>query len=56
MRHDMMAPCASYKALAETVRHHFADPNDTLRKLFSRLAFNILCGNSDDYTGNHAAV
>jgi len=27
----------------------------TLRELFSRLIFNILCGNTDDHARNHAA-
>ena len=52
---DMMARYASYETLAEIIRHHFAGPKDTLRELFSRLAFNILCGNTDDHARNHAA-
>ena len=52
---DMMARYASYETLAEIIRHRFADPKDTLRELFSRLAFNILCGNTDDHARNHAA-
>jgi serine/threonine protein kinase HipA of HipAB toxin-antitoxin module len=27
----------------------------TLRELYSRLVFNILCGNTDDHARNHAA-
>lgn len=52
---DMMARYASYETLAEIIRHRFTEPRDTLRELFSRLAFNILCGNTDDHARNHAA-
>ena len=52
---DMMARYVSYETLAEIIRHRFADSKDTLRELFSRLAFNILCGNTDDHARNHAA-
>lgn len=52
---DMMARYASYETLAEIIRHRFTDPKDTLRELFSRLVFNILCGNTDDHARNHAA-
>lgn len=52
---DMMARYASYETLAETIRHRFTDPKDTLKELFSRLVFNILCGNTDDHARNHAA-
>ena len=51
----MMARYASYETLAEIIRHRFTDPKDTLKELFSRLAFNILCGNTDDHARNHAA-
>ena len=52
---DMMARYASYEDFAEIIRHRFADPKETLKKLFSRLVFNILCGNTDDHARNHAA-
>lgn len=52
---DMMVRYASYETLTEIIRHRFTDPKDTLRELFSRLAFNILCGNTDDHARNHAA-
>ena len=52
---EMMARYASYEDLAELVRHRFADAPATLRELFSRLVFNILCGNTDDHARNHAA-
>src|SRR5690606_18075858 len=52
---EMMARYASYEALAEIIRHRFTDPKQTLRELFSRLVFNILCGNNDDHARNHAA-
>ncbi len=52
---DMMARYASYEVFAEIIRHRFIDPKVTLRELFSRLVFNILCGNTDDHARNHAA-
>jgi len=52
---DMMARYASYETLAQIIRHRFTDPKDTLKELFSRLVFNILCGNTDDHARNHAA-
>lgn len=52
---EMMARYASYEVLAEIIRHRFLAPRDTLRELFGRLVFNILCGNTDDHARNHAA-
>ena len=52
---DMMARYASYEVLAEIIRHQFLNPTETLKELFSRLVFNILCGNTDDHARNHAA-
>jgi serine/threonine-protein kinase HipA len=52
---DMTARYASYETLAEIIRHRFTDPKQTLKELFSRLVFNILCGNTDDHARNHAA-
>jgi serine/threonine-protein kinase HipA len=52
---EMMARYASYETLAEIIRHQFTAPKKTLKELFSRLLFNILCGNTDDHTRNHAA-
>jgi serine/threonine-protein kinase HipA len=52
---EMMARYASYEDLAEVIRHRFTDARATLRELFSRLVFNILCGNTDDHARNHAA-
>jgi serine/threonine-protein kinase HipA len=52
---EMMARYASYEVLAEIIRHCFIDPKKNLRELFSRLTFNILCGNTDDHARNHAA-
>jgi serine/threonine-protein kinase HipA len=46
---------ASYGGLAEVIRERFEKPRQTLRELFSRAAFNILCGNTDDHARNHAA-
>jgi len=52
---DMMARYASYETLAEIIRIRFQQPKKTLKELFSRLCFNILCGNTDDHARNHAA-
>ncbi len=52
---EMMARYASYETFAEIIRNRFSDPKKTLKELFSRLAFNILCGNTDDHARNHAA-
>ena len=52
---DMMARYASYETLAEIIRHRFTNPKAALMELFSRLVFNILCGNTDDHARNHAA-
>ena len=52
---EMMARYASYEHLAEIIRHRFAAPQNTLRELFGRLLFNVLCGNTDDHARNHAA-
>ncbi len=52
---EMMARYASYELLGEIIRKRFDDPKDTLRELYARLVFNILCGNTDDHARNHAA-
>lgn len=52
---EMSARYASYQDLAEIVRLRFRAPRKTLRELFCRLVFNILCGNTDDHARNHAA-
>ncbi len=52
---EMMARYASYQDLAEIIRHRFTAPSETLRELFSRIVFSILCGNTDDHARNHAA-
>lgn len=52
---EMMAAYASYEKLAEIIRHRFVDAKATLRELFGRIVFNVLCGNTDDHARNHAA-
>lgn len=52
---EMMAEHASYQTLAEIIRLRFKSPKATLRELFGRLVFNIICGNTDDHARNHAA-
>ncbi len=46
---------ATYAGIAHQIRAQFVDPDATLRELFSRISFNILCGNTDDHGRNHAA-
>ena len=52
---EMMARYASYETFAEIIRHRFTNPRKSLKEVFSRLVFNILCGNTDDHARNHAA-
>jgi serine/threonine-protein kinase HipA len=52
---EMMARYASYEDLATIIRHRFKAPRETLRELFARMLFNVLCGNTDDHARNHAA-
>ena len=52
---EMMARYASYETLAEIIRTRFKNAPHTLRELYSRIAFNILVGNTDDHARNHAA-
>ena len=52
---EIMAAYASYEKLAEIIRHRFVDARVTLRELFGRIVFNVLCGNTDDHARNHAA-
>ena len=52
---DMTARYASYEDFAEIIRQRFTEPKATLKELFGRLVFNILCGNNDDHARNHAA-
>lgn len=46
---------ATYIGLADAIRASFGEPDSNLRELFSRIAFNVLCGNTDDHGRNHAA-
>lgn len=52
---EMMARYASYEDLATVIRHRFVKPKETLKQLYARMVFNILCGNTDDHARNHAA-
>ncbi|MGY6553045.1 MAG: type II toxin-antitoxin system HipA family toxin [Wenzhouxiangella sp.] len=52
---EMEARYASYEDLAERIRHRFTEPKETLRELYRRICFNVLCGNTDDHARNHAA-
>jgi serine/threonine-protein kinase HipA len=52
---DLMARYASYEELATIIRHRFTNPKETLRELFARMLFNVVCGNTDDHARNHAA-
>lgn len=46
---------AAYGDLSELMRRRFTAPGRTRRELFSRMVFNVLCGNTDDHARNHAA-
>ena len=52
---EMMARYASYEDLAALIRHRFTNSKDTLKELYGRICFNVLCGNTDDHARNHAA-
>ncbi len=52
---EMMARYASYQDFAEIIRCRFTNPKKTLKELYGRICFNILCGNTDDHARNHAA-
>ncbi|WP_148255379.1 type II toxin-antitoxin system HipA family toxin [Aidingimonas lacisalsi] len=52
---EMTARYASYEDLAHRIRAAFDQPGQTLRELFGRIVFNVLCGNTDDHARNHAA-
>ncbi len=52
---EMGARYASYADLADLIRARFTEPARTLRELFSRIVFNVLCSNNDDHPRNHAA-
>lgn len=52
---EMTGRYASYQDFAEIIRTRFLNPTASLQELFSRIVFNILCGNSDDHARNHAA-
>jgi serine/threonine-protein kinase HipA len=52
---EMMARYASYEDLATIIRHRFISPKETLKELYRRMVFNVLCGNTDDHARNHAA-
>jgi serine/threonine-protein kinase HipA len=53
--HGIAGRYATYADLADQVRARFSDADATLRELFSRMAFNVLVGNTDDHPRNHAA-
>jgi serine/threonine-protein kinase HipA len=46
----------SYAQFAHTIRARFSEPAATLRELFARITFNVLCSNTDDHARNHAAL
>jgi hypothetical protein len=52
---EMMARYASYEDLAKIIRYRFNDHKDTLKELYGRMCFNVLCGNTDDHARNHSA-
>ncbi|WP_026910876.1 type II toxin-antitoxin system HipA family toxin [Patulibacter minatonensis] len=52
---EMWPAAAAYGDLAELMRRRFSAPRESRRELFSRMVFNVLCGNTDDHARNHAA-
>lgn len=50
-----MARYAIYETLTEIIRHRFSEPKATPKQLYSRVVFNVICGNTDDHARNHAA-
>jgi serine/threonine-protein kinase HipA len=52
--HEIAAHEYSYRDLVNVLRRFGSKPDDDLRELFRRMAFNILVGNDDDHLRNHA--
>jgi serine/threonine-protein kinase HipA len=52
---ELEARYASYEDLAHRIRRDFAEPRLTLKEIYGRMVFNVLCGNTDDHARNHAA-
>lgn len=44
----------SYGELAEFIRHHTGEFADDATELYKRMVFNVLIGNTDDHSRNHA--
>lgn len=51
---EMEARYAGYDLLADNLRKLGKNPDRDIRELFSRMTYNILCGNTDDHARNHA--
>jgi serine/threonine-protein kinase HipA len=49
-------PAWSYPALADRMRATILAQPDQMRELFRRMAFNVLCRNTDDHPRNHGFV
>lgn len=45
----------SYELLATKIREGFTNHRESQRELFARVAFNMVCSNTDDHLRNHAA-
>jgi hypothetical protein len=43
---EMMARYASYEDLTELIRHRSTSPRDTLKELYGRICFSVLCATS----------
>jgi serine/threonine-protein kinase HipA len=53
---EMTSRYASYKDFADTLRRlGRIESSEPMTEIFSRISFNILCGNTDDHARNHAA-
>jgi len=53
--HELASRHGTYVQMAELIRLRFTDPDATLRELFTRIAVNVLVGNTDDHPRNLAA-
>ena len=52
---ELQAHPASYAELGEITRARFTAPQATLREIYGRMVFNVLCSNTDDHARNHSA-
>jgi serine/threonine-protein kinase HipA len=51
--HESTGHFSSYGDIADAIRRYGVDIKKDLKKLFSRMVFNVLCSNTDDHLRNH---